>query len=332
MATPKLGLNWSPTPDFDLKGSWGRSFKAPTLYQRLVFPELTLFPGDLWGERTAPAGQTILQVEGGNANLRPERASNFSASLVLHPRVLAGLNLSATYFKVVYRDRIAIPSVSAAQILNDPVYSSFVTANPTSTEIADLLSMAPAGILDVTGANLPFDPASVFAILDYRYTNIARDRAQGFDVSGSYAFDLTSRSKVTIHASGTYLHSQRRVIDGLPSIDLAGTIYYPPHFRVRGGIAFDRGALTINAIANYIGGVRDNRLATQVEVEGMTSFDLAIKRQFGSDRGVELQINASNLFNAHPDRIRATGINLPYDSANYSPIGRYVSISISKAM
>src|SRR3546814_7011628 len=34
VVTPKLGLVYEPTPDFDLKASWGRSFRAPTLYQQ----------------------------------------------------------------------------------------------------------------------------------------------------------------------------------------------------------------------------------------------------------------------------------------------------------
>ncbi|TCM22471.1 MULTISPECIES: TonB-dependent receptor plug domain-containing protein [unclassified Novosphingobium] len=332
VVTPKLGVNWSPTPDFDLKGSWGRSFKAPTLYQRLVFPELTLFPGDLWGERSAPAGQTILQIDGGNADLKPERASNLSATVVLHPRSLTGFSVSATYFKVNYRDRIAMPAVAVSRMLTDPVYAGFVSLNPTSAGIEQLLSQAPAGILDVTGTGQPFDPASVFAIVDYRYTNVSRDRAEGVDVSGSYSLDFTPHSKVTLQVSATYLSSQRVVVDGLAAVEMAGTIYYPPHVRVRGGVSIDRGPLSVNAIVNHIGGVKDNRLAAQVNVDGMTTFDLTLKRRFGDDRSVEAQISAANLFNARPDHIRATGINLPYDSANYSPIGRYISFSITKAM
>src|SRR3546814_8686180 len=34
VTTPKLGLIYSPSTDFTLKASWGRSFKAPTLFQR----------------------------------------------------------------------------------------------------------------------------------------------------------------------------------------------------------------------------------------------------------------------------------------------------------
>jgi iron complex outermembrane receptor protein len=332
VVAPKLGVSWSPTPDFDIKGSWGRSFKAPTLYQRLVYPELTLFPGDLFGTRPAPAGQTILQVDGGNDALAPERATNLSASMVLHPRGLEGFELGITYFRLNYRNRIAIPSVSANQMLSNPNYAHLVTFSPTPDQIADLLARSPAGILDIAGSSGPFDPASVFAIMDYRYRNAFRDRVRGVDVSASYKFSLASDAVMTLHAAGTYLDTSRILVADQPAFDLAGTIFYPPHVRIRGGISLDRGPLSVNGILNYVGGVKDNRFAAVTDVGGMTSFDLAVKHRFGDERGVELQLSALNLFNAKPDRIQGTGINLPYDSANYSAIGRYVSFSITKAL
>ncbi|MFX5510210.1 TonB-dependent receptor, partial [Acinetobacter baumannii] len=33
VATPKLGIIYAPTADIAIKGSWGRSFRAPTLFQ-----------------------------------------------------------------------------------------------------------------------------------------------------------------------------------------------------------------------------------------------------------------------------------------------------------
>ena len=34
IVTPKLGLIYAPTADLELKGSWGTSFRAPTLFQQ----------------------------------------------------------------------------------------------------------------------------------------------------------------------------------------------------------------------------------------------------------------------------------------------------------
>src|SRR3546814_2635761 len=34
VASPKLGLVYRPIPSITIKGGWGKSFKAPTFYQR----------------------------------------------------------------------------------------------------------------------------------------------------------------------------------------------------------------------------------------------------------------------------------------------------------
>src|SRR3546814_11594951 len=44
VASPKLGLVYRPIPSITIKGGWGRSFKAPTFYQRYKVYQAILLP------------------------------------------------------------------------------------------------------------------------------------------------------------------------------------------------------------------------------------------------------------------------------------------------
>src|SRR3546814_11505517 len=87
-----------------LKASWGRSFKAPTLYPQYVGYETYLLPASAYG--AAPSG-TILYASGGNPSLRPERARSWSAAVTFAPT--PALPPWASYFNVRSRDRLAPP-------------------------------------------------------------------------------------------------------------------------------------------------------------------------------------------------------------------------------
>ena len=81
VTTPKLGVVYSPTADFTLKTSWGKSFKAPTLMQRYWIQSAYYYTPETFGGTGYPADATVVYQSGGNADLRPERARTLSASV-----------------------------------------------------------------------------------------------------------------------------------------------------------------------------------------------------------------------------------------------------------
>src|SRR5690606_1467959 len=109
VTTPKLGIVYGPSANVTLKSSWGNSFKALTLYQRLrtSWAEAD-FPDFFGGVGHAP-DETVVIVGGGNPDLDPERAETWSASLAIHPGSLPGLEVELTGFYIDYRDRAIQP-------------------------------------------------------------------------------------------------------------------------------------------------------------------------------------------------------------------------------
>src|SRR3546814_12157113 len=66
VATPKFGLIYAPNTTFEIKASWGTSFRAPSLRQEYQPKGVILFrPGTLGGSGF-PAGSAVALVQGGN--------------------------------------------------------------------------------------------------------------------------------------------------------------------------------------------------------------------------------------------------------------------------
>lgn len=334
VATPKLGLVYAPVPDFDLKGSWGTSFKAPTLYQQFNYKAVSLRPISAYGATGYPANATVLQTSGGNADgLKPERARTWTITLAVHPRLLPAALLEVSYFRISYRDRIISPLQSSLGALTNPIYANIVTLAPTPDQIAAALANAPAGLSNQTGA--PFDPASVVAILDNRQRNSARQIAHGIDMSARYSLSTERLGKFVLNGQASYLDSRQVLISGQPSVDLAGIIFNPPHWRARAGVDWDAEPWTASLYFNRVSGEIDNRLPTSVPVGAFNTVDLAAGYTLqtnGPLKGLSLSLSVTNLLKTRPPLIRqAFGIDPSYDSANTSAVGRFLGVTIAKA-
>ena len=236
VTTPKLGVIYQPIADVTVRGTWGESFKIPTLIQVNQIQEGDLIPGFYFTPAPQPDGSPVLVVNGSAPNLKPEHATTWSATFELAPRSLAGLHLQATYFHVDYRDRIAEPIASVLTAIGNPLYSNLITYNPSAAVVNGVIATLPGGLVNETGA--PFDPAAVGAIIDASIRNTARQRIHGVDLSGDYRFDLGTGRRLLLTGSASYLASNQQLAAGQPLVAMAGTIFNPPHWGGRGGEGF----------------------------------------------------------------------------------------------
>ena len=332
VATPKLGIVYSPSPDFDVKATWGKSFKAPTLFQRYNVAFATLYSAASRGGSGYPASATAILLTGGNADLKPERATTWSATLTLHPRHLPGARLELSYFNVEYRDRIVTPIPFPTQSLSNPAFADLRDLSPTAAQIA---AITGGNILFQNATGAAFDPASVVAIIHNTNLNAATQQVRGVDGSASYLFGLPNKGSVSLQASASYITMFQRLSPLQATTELSGTIFNIPHLRARGGAVWKQNALTLAGFVNYSGGVRDVRFAPITKVPAMATFDMAVSYMLGGHRKLfsnfELGLSAQNLFNRGPSLIRSSqAYETPYDSTNYAPFGRVLSVSLTK--
>ena len=337
VATPKLGVIYSPHRDLTIKASWGRSFKIPTLNQVNQVQAGGLLPASLFAPQPAPplaADATVLVLSGGNPNLRAERARTWTTTVEFRPKLVDGLTLKASYFDVDYRERISVPISDTLSVLSNPLFTDFVAFSPTLQEISDIIAGLPQDITNATGR--PFDPAQIGAIIDARLRNSARERARGVDIAADYRIDVGPGERVIFNAAATYLDATRQLRPGLPVVERSGVIFSPPHWRARFGGSWEGANVQLSATLNYIGSVRDNRIAFDEDVEPFTTFDLSARARTtaadGPFRDVELRLSALNILNQKPFTIGTSDpAAIPFDSTNQSAIGRFISVSVTKS-
>lgn len=332
VATPKLGLIYAPTADVELKGSWGRSFRAPTLYQQYQPRLAYLLSASSLGATGLPATATGILLAGGSDTLKPERSTNWSATVDLHPRALPGTSLEVSYFSVRYRDRIVTPLPFFSVALSDPRYATNVTPNPSAAAQADAIASATS-FQNLTGS-ATYDRAAVVALVDNTSVNAGRQRAHGVDVLARYA-RMQGRNGLTASLNASYLDSDQQLAAGQAVTPLSGELFNPPHWRARGELAMIRGPFSATGALSYIGPVRDRRDGADQRIAGMTPLDLTLR--YAGERGsslldgLDITVSLQNLLNDKPSVI-ATSLfyDTPYDSTNQSPFGRVASIGVQK--
>lgn len=329
VTTPKLGVIYSPNADFTLKASWGKSFKAPTLWQRYSIGYAFYLPAATYARgSTYPADATVLDLEGGNVGVHPERARTWSGSLVLHPEVLPQFETELTWFDIDYAQRVVKPINQGDFFLGNPIIADFIIYDPT--EAAQAAVLAQTKFYNYVGA--PYDASKVVAIFDDRLINASTQRIKGIDLSGSYQFDLGT-GRLTIRGSASWLDSSQALTAAQSSYDLAGTLFNPARINSRIGAVWEQGGFTASLFGNYKSGLTNT--ADGRKGASFTTFDATLRYDTGARNdawsNVALELSARNLLNrAPPLYVPVSWTYTPYDATNYSAVGRFVSVSVSK--
>lgn len=330
LATPRIGLTYSPINDLRLRGSWARSFKAPTLYQQNIISQAIVIPAAFFG--AGSGDDTLFLASGGNSDLKPEKARSWTLGFEFRPDSIPGLLVSASWFDIRYKDRVVQPiSGPIAAALANPGYASLIDFSPDPAILAELIANAEFGLENFTGR--PYDPANVVVLYDNRNINVAAWDIRGIDAKIDWNRNLGSDRSIGFHAAGSWLKSNQQITPDLPQVQLAGTVFNPPRFRGRATARFRAAALTANAAVNYTGALIDRRLGQVQRLSPTATVDLGVHYALvagkGRDPGLELSLTVQNLLNDAPEKIRQTGpTDTPFDSTNYSAVGRFVAIGL----
>ncbi len=328
--TPRIGVRYVPFSGLTVRGSWGKSFKAPSFTELYTADILYVYDSPTVGGQ---AGQTALMNQGGNPDLKPERSTSWTLGAEYVPRTLPSVTLSMTYFNIDYTDRVVQPISNLSAALSDPTYAAFVERNPTNAEKAQLVANAYY-VLNFSSS--AYNPATVTSVLSDSYANAEAQTIHGVDASYRQSFRL-SAWQMAAFANATWLNLEQKTLPTLPAIELSGSVFYPPKFKARGGLSARRGDWSLNGILNVISSELDPatspsaKIASWSTVDGNVSY--AFSKQSGLTRGVRLTLAATNLFDrAPPHTISPLGYaGLNFDSTNASIVGRFVSVTLVKA-
>jgi outer membrane receptor protein involved in Fe transport len=332
--SPRFGVDWSPASGLTLRGSFGRSFRAPLLTDLDVTTKqaiLLFLPNP-----AAPSGETLTLVPASAPvpGLRPEKAKIWSAGVDFEPTFASGLRVSATYFSIDFRDRITIVSGLARAFL-DPAFAPIITIQPTASQIADALSGLAFPLENLTDQR----PENAGAIFDQRTLNIARTRSEGLDVSVNYKRDIGDAS-VAISSDASFLFKRDDQLSPTSqTLSVAGTVFNPADFKLRAGLTVARRQASLSVFANHVGSFVDNqRPSLSTKVPSWTTFDLNLSYAFAKNsdvlHGLTAAFSVQNLLDRNPPFVVDLGNSaqsLGYDPSNATPLGRVISISLRKS-
>lgn len=324
-SNPKLGLEWTPLDGLTVRGSWGRSFRAPDLpdvhSRRSVRAYSGLFRDPANPERLV----TVLMLQGTEPKIGPERST--ARTLGLDFKRPDGVDLSLTWFDIRYRDRISTVPGSILSALTDPVFAPVVTLRPSASVVQSLLDSPD------------FDPmlgtptaGDVFAIINYTRNNLASTHVAGLDFTGSYNIPLSS-GQVSFGLNANYLFQfENKVTVSAPTFDAVNTVGNPVDLTIRGNASFSRGRFNGSLFVNYTDSYADTVSSFPRSVEAWTTVDLNMSYRLEAGEGwwnnTTIAINTRNLFDEDPPFVNQ---NFGYDSANADPVGRFISVSASKS-
>lgn len=361
---PKIGLTWEPVAGLNVRGSFGKSFRAPTLADinpstAAVYRATGLTAAQANGLGLGSVSTlSFVSTTGGTIGLQPEKATTWSGGVDYRPDWLPGAYVSLNYYNVQYTNRIDQPIQNAGTLVSlqsSPLYDDFILYNPTYFPNRATLSQAAfntavQAIYDstapvFTGNTAPIN--TVVAITRGNKFNAGTLKTSGIDFNASYGFD-SGAGAWRLGVSGTYvIRFLNQITPSASPVDLNNyfsAVGAPLRLRGRGELGWSLGGLSTNLFFNYTNRYHLTRQQIPaaapdryLDVRARMTVDATINYRFGPDtslaalRGVSLQLNAQNLFDDDPPFMINNGtVPVLFDPGNASPIGRIISLQLTK--
>lgn len=320
--TPKIGILWSPFEGLMLRSSWGRSFKAPSLIETVAGLQ-DAFVIDLPDPLSGSGFTTTLVLLGTNPDLEAERAETWTAGFTLRPQWLEGFSFDLNVFRIDFQDRISSPANPFTVLADAALYGPITTRDPDDALVQSIFD---APFYQDFGDTPP--AADVGAIVDGRLRNLSRSIVSGMDFEIGQQFEI-SGFDVRASLSGSYLFEyEQSFSETSPGVDIVGTAGNPVDLRLRAALNIGRDNWNGGVFVNYTDDYIDTLSSPDRHVESWTTVDLSLGYAFSAS-GVAARLFVRNAFNEDPPFLN-NPIGVGYDPENADPLGRFISLQITK--
>lgn len=335
---PKFGINWQPVRWLKLRGSYGESFRAPTI------PEIYGNSNNLFGQSYQnPAGGAPLQgyaLSGPNLDLKPETAKSWSVGADFDPT--SRLHFGITYWDVKYSNQVLANLSNLAILGNEAQYAGtdiILRGGAAAQRVQELVAQGVA----LAGGSFPGgNPANVTLFVDGRSQNLGVSITRGIDFTGTWRTDISADDQLTVNVSGTYLTKYNvAVTPTAPLVDRRNFIFNPLKFKGRASVNWDHGPLSARVLVTHVGGYKNNLAQTVQSVKSYTPVDLTLNWRIGDPeengffaKGFTLGLEVRNLFDTDPPYVNLAPSGNGsggYDATASDPIGRLFAVSVRKS-
>lgn len=326
-SNPKVGVNWDPVEGLTIRGTYGRSFRAPGLRDVGATVGAYYFDAATAGVLARDPTRGIAQVNtvyllGGNRDLQPEEAETYSLGVDWQPSFLPAFRASLTYYDINFTDVIGTPPTSL--VFTDPTFASVVYRDPSAAQLAGLLAIA-------VPVNLPTPLPAIGNALDLRRGNFGVRKTNGLDFDVNYRRS-TDFGAVFAGVAGNYIFKYETQLSPTAPVSNALRLGIP-RATVRTTVGATAGPVSIVGFVNYRDGVTNTfntPTGTSVyEASSYTTVDLRLAWTLpnaGLTKGTDLALQVNDLFDEEPPFFPASdGVG-----GAYNPIGRFVAINLRK--
>jgi iron complex outermembrane receptor protein len=307
--TPQVGVELRPVDSLLLRGTYGKAFVAPSLYQ--LYSATYTRPTVITDAANGGASEQIQYLGGGNTGLSAETGQSRTLGFVYSSEELPGLRVSATYWGVDLKN--SIQAVQVQDIVNnEATFPGSVTRDPATGQITSV---------------------------DGRYRNFGLIQVKGLDYGIQYQLQ-TKVGTFSPSAAATETYKYRvALIPGATPTDRVSRAYDDGNFspRWKGTLALGWSLSNFSASIDgrYVGRYLDYRSDTRV-LGNFWNVDANFKYVMGDLPSAQkkwlgapyVSIGAVNLFDAQPKYSNFNGGNVGYDPAEYDIRGRYLYIQI----
>ncbi|MEH0196311.1 TonB-dependent receptor [Caulobacter sp. CCNWLY153] len=330
---PKVGLDWSPVGDLTLKAAYGTAFRAPSFNDQRQGIGSTLYQPAALVDPASPTGSTVvLALIGNRPGIGPERARTLTTTAEWTPQAVAGLKVTASYFRVRYRDRISS--------INADIFNALINR----ARYADLLTEAPSPEVVAAYYASPYfsnpgaiPAANVKVIVDARVQNLAVVDEDGVDLDIAYG-RAVGAGRLSLGLSAAYIFSVEQAVSrNADPAETRGTVGNPLRLRARMRAGWSQGGWDASAFVNFADGYRNQTVTPYEKVDAWTTLDLNIGYRFAADRvglsGLRAALSIANLLDRDPPyvNLRTSTSGIGFDSDNASPIGRSIALQVTKS-
>ena len=322
--TPKVGLKWSATPAFMVRGTYAEGFRAPTLVENStdVRNAFTSFrdPFRCNAQYKLGCSTSSAYQSGANPELKPETAKSYTLGLAWEPSSSFLATVDLWQIKRINE----IGTYDLSKVLADP---SRYAGDPAVSIVRDPLSDA-----DRKAGAMAGEVTNIKMLL----TNVAVTKIRGVDLKLTGRMNMgeygTLQPTLNVSHMQSYLNAPSPTDDLIEYAGTRGT----PSVQANLGLSWKKAAYTLSADTVFIGKMasvgdrtQDCVLATEGFPElckGIPSFTVVnLGGSYSGFKNTKLSFAIQNAFDRKPPFH-------PNDSANYysplhSAMGRYFQIT-----
>lgn len=357
---PKVGLSWQVNDELMVRGTWGKSFRAPSLQENnedvvttFIATAYSNGSGDPLIPVTNPLTGTsnvLARVQGGNNNLGPERATIYSVGFDYSPSWLDGFRMSATYYNIEYAGKIVTLGDQASTFLvtaaNRAAFDAYITPAPQPSTCVEGVPSTynPVYLPFVTaGYPIPFTGTpfcSLTAYLNGQAQNLGRVEQDGLDITLNYDFDTRFGQFSSGVSLTEILNLEQTLSPSSGMVDVLDTLNNPVSRRIRGSLGWRWDNVSANLFVNYTGDYLNTAPITVAgvrypvtEIPSWTTFDASLSYVTADSfpswaQGIRASVSIQNILDEDPNVV-LTGANA-FDSQQANPYGRIYSFELTK--